>query len=207
MDRTRYYLLLVAALSVTMLGGTLVGGGCGSSSNSAATEAPAASPSAGETTAAATATPTATSATPEPTGSAVKYTPGGSEFAAVWKAFYSAQDEGDIETPLIKAGSAMVPAICEAIAHVNMDRRRYAIGALGPIGDPQAIPALKTILYESNEMDYFRGDALQALYQLDRPAAEEFAEQNKDATGTLGEYVKAVLKNESWLTASPSAED
>lgn len=70
----------------------------------------------------------------------VEYRTGGAAFSNAWHAFYVGADhEPDIDDPLIEVGSAMVPAICEAIAHSNMARRRYAISALDHIGDRRAL--------------------------------------------------------------------
>jgi hypothetical protein len=72
----------------------------------------------------------------------VEYWTGDSAFTRTWQAFYVGADhEPELDDPLIEAGPAMVPAICEAIAHPDMKRRRYAIGALGHIGDRRSLDA------------------------------------------------------------------
>ena len=97
-----------------------------------------------------------------------QYRPGGARFKPAWDTFYSASHEPDIDDPLIAAGKDMISAICEAVLHQDMQFRRYAIGALGFIGDPRALPTLDQILEEASVIDYVRGAALKAIYGIDR---------------------------------------
>lgn len=130
----------------------------------------------------------------------VEYRTGGSAFDGIWHAFYIEGDhEPDIDDPLIARGRSMVPAICEAISHKDMKRRRYAIGALGHIGDRRALPALETILKDSTEIDYFRGDALHSIYQLDRKLGLRYAKQYQRENEYLTRLSGSILKQEPWL--------
>ncbi|MDI1362679.1 HEAT repeat domain-containing protein [Methylotenera sp.] len=99
----------------------------------------------------------------------------------------------------------MVPAICEAVKHKDMKRRRYAIGALGYINERAAMPTLEAILSDESEIDYFRGDALQSIYQIDSKRGLSYAAQYQSQPNTLGQYAKAVIKREPWLLL-PSKE-
>jgi len=130
----------------------------------------------------------------------VQYRTGGAGFTKTWHAFYVGGDhEPDIDDPLIARGRSMVPSICEAIRHKDMKRRRYAIGALGYIGDKRALPTLEAILKDSAEIDYFRGDALHSIYQLDRKLGLRYAKQYQHENEYLTMLSGAVLKQESWL--------
>ena len=107
-----------------------------------------------------------------------EYRPGGRKFDRVWQAFYvDADHEPEIAVPLVKAGRPMTLSICEAVAHPDMKRRRYAIDALGRIGDKRALPVLEAILNNRDEIDYFRGDALEAIYRLNPKLAVQYARQ------------------------------
>ena len=132
----------------------------------------------------------------------VKYTPGGKEWAKVWTAFYNNQDgESELMTPLIKAGQKMTPAILEAISHKDMKQRRYAIGALGQLKDRRALEPLTAILKDEREEDYFRGDALHAIYQIDQKRGSELAKQFAGKGDNLKMISSAIAKKEPWLLA------
>lgn len=80
------------------------------------------------------------------------------------KKFYESKGaEDQLMDPLILGGSEVVPLIVNEIKDKDMDRRRYAIGALGNIKDESAIPALKQLLNDKTEKEYFRCDALNAI--------------------------------------------
>ena len=95
------------------------------------------------------------------------YRPGGKAFADAWHQFYNLGDhEPELDDPLIRRGNKMVPAICAAVAHKDMKYRRYALSALGYIRDPGALTCLEPILKDTSELEYFRGDALLAIYSI-----------------------------------------
>ena len=136
----------------------------------------------------------------------VAYRVGGKQFTKAWHTFYDLSDhEPAIDDPLIKRGRPMVPAICGAIAHKDMKYRRYAIGALGYIGDRRALPILESILKDSSEIDYFRGDALHSIYLIDRKLGTGYAHQYQHENAYLTLLSGAVLKQEPWLL-EPSEE-
>ena len=97
----------------------------------------------------------------------IEYRTGGSKYDKAWQQFYvEADHESEIDDPLVAKGIVMVPAICEAVKHKDMKRRRYAIGALGYINERAAMPTLKAILSDKSEIDYFRGDARNPFIKL-----------------------------------------
>ncbi len=137
----------------------------------------------------------------------VEYRPGGPNFAKVWNQFYAEPGhEPDLDDPLINAGRKMTSMICEAIKHTDMKRRRYAIGALGFIEDKRALPTLEGILKDKNEKDYFRGDALKAIYQIDEGLGTTYANEFIESNNYLKLISKAILRKESWLK-EPTEED
>jgi hypothetical protein len=102
-------------------------------------------------------------------------------------AYGEASDSGVAEDmlmdPLILAGEGVVPLVLEQLPKPQMPRRRYAIAFLGNGAYAQALPALRTILANEGEVDLFRGDALQAICDIDavegkRRAAEFAAQQD-----------------------------
>jgi hypothetical protein len=136
----------------------------------------------------------------------VEYRTGGTAFARTWQRFYvEADHEPELDDPLIEAGRPMVAAICEAVAHPDMKRRRYAIGALGYIRDRAALPTLEAILGSASELEYFRGDALQSIYRIDRKLGTKYAVQLEKQGGYLQMVATAVRKRERWLLR-PSKE-
>ena len=130
----------------------------------------------------------------------VAYRIGGKHFAKAWHTFYDLSDhEPEIDDPLIKRGRPMVPSICNAITHKDMKYRRYAIGALGYIGDERALSALEAILKDGSEIDYFRGDALHSIFLIDRKLGARYARQYQAENEYLTRLSGAILKQEPWL--------
>jgi hypothetical protein len=139
-------------------------------------------------------------ATP-PADAKLEYQPGGLRFQRVWVRFYNGDHEPELDDPLIEAGKEMTPAICDAILHKDMRLRRYAISALGFIGDKRAIPALEHILKDSTELEYFRGDALKAIYQLNSQLGSRYAVQYEHENRYLTMVSDAIRSQASWLVA------
>jgi len=130
----------------------------------------------------------------------IEYRPGDPKFQRIWTDFYKGDHEPELDDPLIKAGKKMTLVICEAIMHQDMKYRRYAIGALGFIGDSKAIPTLESILKNEKEKDYFRGDALHAIYQINEAVGRKYAEEYIHHQDYLNLISDAILKQASWLT-------
>jgi SH3-like domain-containing protein len=131
----------------------------------------------------------------------VAYRTGGAEWAKTWKTFYDVVDhEPEISTPLTKAGPKMVPAIIEAIGHKDMKRRRYAISALGLLKDRRALDPLTAIVKDESEEDYFRGDAVAAIYQIDQDIGTQLAKQYEGKGDNFKMMTEAIITKEPWLT-------
>jgi len=129
-----------------------------------------------------------------------QYRPGGEKFAAVWDQFYVGDHEPELDDPLIAAGKAMTLTICEAVKNKDMQLRRYAISALGFIGDIRALPTLEHILRSSEEIYYFRGDALHAIYRIDRSLGKKHASEFGKDHQYLRMLQENMEKDAAWLT-------
>lgn len=129
-----------------------------------------------------------------------QYKPGGAKWAATWAKFYSGDHEPELDDPLIEAGKGMTLVICEAVKMKDMALRRYAIGALGFIGDEGALPTLEGILKSKDEIYYFRGDALHSIYLINKDLGKKYAKK----FGNEHEYLKRlednINKDAKWLT-------
>jgi hypothetical protein len=129
----------------------------------------------------------------------VEYRPGGLEFRKVWDRFYLADHEPELDDPLIAAGRKMTLVILDAVAHKDMRLRRYAIGALGQIKDKRALPELERILRDRLEFEYFRGDALHAIYRIDHPKGSALALEFESENDYLKMISTAIKRMEPWL--------
>ena len=78
---------------------------------------------------------------------------------------------------LLRAGKGIVPYLVEEIQKRDMPKRRYAIGALGKIADRRALPVLVKILEDRSELEYFRGDTLEAIWRIDKKMGGELAKK------------------------------
>jgi len=100
------------------------------------------------------------------------------EAQKVLNAFYADKvPEPILDRHLVNAGKAIVPYLLVEIKKKDMPKRGYAILALGKIKDKQALPALVQILNDQYESVQFRGDALRAIWHIDRKLGEESAEK------------------------------
>ena len=131
----------------------------------------------------------------------IAYKPGGQQWAKAWTAFYNGDHEAELMTPLIKAGPKMVPVIIEAISNKDMQLRRYAIGALGNLNDARAVEPLTKIVNDKTEEEYFRSDALEAIYRLDQEQGTTLARQVAGQGDMLKMTSTAILKKEPSLLA------
>lgn len=91
--------------------------------------------------------------------------------------FYTERDlaEDQLTDALILAGPKMVPLLELEISKREIPRRRYAISALGILGDNDSIPILEHILQDKSEKEEFRGDALLAIAKIDLSYAKTIA--------------------------------
>ncbi|MBO1021474.1 hypothetical protein IPV08_16050 [Methylobacterium sp. SD274] len=116
--------------------------------------------------------------------------------------FYGSEPDAEcmLTAPLHRAGKAVAPLIIAELPNRAMPRRRYAIEFLGEGGYREALPVLEMIARNSAELEYFRGDALLAISEIDLSLARKVASGLTDTTGHLGGIAKAVLQGGSTLS-------
>ncbi len=107
--------------------------------------------------------------------------------------------EDQLIDPLILAGDRVVPLVIEKVKDKDMPRRRYAIGFLGNGSYRQALPVLQQILQNRTERDYFRGDALQSIYQIDTQLGTDCAQRYQDGNDYVSRIAKKILTGDSSL--------
>ncbi|WP_375185101.1 hypothetical protein [Pseudoalteromonas sp.] len=115
------------------------------------------------------------------------------------KDFYETQyrAESQLQDPLILNGSNVLPLVLRDLPDKNMPRRRYAIGYIGNGRYEEAIPALKKILHDNSELNYFRADALEAIYQIDMSLSRNLAANFTNEPELLGRVAKKIVSGES----------
>ena len=119
--------------------------------------------------------------------------------AALEQFYNNAGPEDTLIDPLIIAGDKVVPLVLREVKNKNMPRRRYAIGFLGNGSYREALPVLEAILQDAGEEDYFRGDALHSIYQIDESLGRELAQNYKGTANTLGDISRQVLEGDADL--------
>ena len=125
------------------------------------------------------------------------------------KQFYSQNDvaEDMIMDPLILAGEKVVPLVIQDIKNKNMPRRRYAIGFLGNGSYQIALPVLTEILDDAKEKPYFRGDALIAIYKINKNIGVELAKKYQTVDNHLGLMSLEVLSDSQYANWRRSYSD
>ena len=118
-------------------------------------------------------------------------------YKKVWFDFYTASYGNDAVRILTSGGVGVAPSIIASVKDKKLYKRRYAIGALGYLRDRSAIPILKNILADDKELDYFKGDALLALYLIDERLATFEAKKLSTAKSDVNgdSYCAYVAKN------------
>ena len=113
--------------------------------------------------------------------------------------FYEAKDraEDQLIDPLILAGRRVVPLLILNLPNKEMRLRRYAIGFLGNGGYIEALPALEHILEDESEINYFRADALLAIYQISQTRAKELAPLYVNGQELLGEVAGEIVASKN----------
>lgn len=130
-------------------------------------------------------------------------TPTDPRYRTAWREFYhGGYSEIDLGSSLVRVGEPIVPSVCRAIADRNMKRRRYAISALGWIGDRRAIPSLQKVLSEATELQELRADALEAIYRISPRLAHRLAPPHTERKDLLGTVARAVVSDDKkWFEA------
>ena len=107
--------------------------------------------------------------------------------------------EDQLMDPLILAGDKVVPLVIERVKDKDMPRRRYAIAFLGNGSYRQALPVLQQILQDSTEADYYRGDALQSIYQIDPRLGTTYAQNYQTGIDYVGSIAKGIIAGDRSL--------
>ena len=113
---------------------------------------------------------------------------------AVMQDFYAAKDRAEdmLMDPLILHSRVVRERVVQEVADPKMPKRRYAIGFLGIDGRPEALPALCRILESAEEIDYFRADALSAIWQIKKEEAVQRASAYVSRDDLLGRFAKEI---------------
>jgi hypothetical protein len=116
---------------------------------------------------------------------------------ALQKFYKNMGAEDQLMDPLILGGKKVVPLVLNDIKNKNMERRRYAIGALGNIKDETAIPFLKIILEDKTEESYFRCDALNSIALINFSEGKNLAKNHQNSSvKCLSEISHEVINTE-----------
>jgi len=120
---------------------------------------------------------------------------------AAWADFVAAKDraEDQLTDPLVLAGPRVRPLVHTAVKDHNFPLRRYAINYLGCATYAPAAPTLRDILNDESERDYFRGDALEALWSIDHVEGLRLANglATRAQADFLGQVARGLLAG-SW---------
>jgi len=108
------------------------------------------------------------------------------------------QAEDMLMDPLILAGKNVVPLIIQETQNPKMELRRYAIHFLGNGKFVEAIPVLESILINENELDYFRGDALASIFNIDPDLGLSLAKEYSFREDYLGNKAQEITTGENY---------
>lgn len=113
--------------------------------------------------------------------------------------FYDTTDQAEdmLMDPLILSGDKVVPLVLKEIALPEMRLRRYAIHFLGNGKYQNSLPALKAILVNENEIDYFRGDALASIFNIDPELGISLAKKYTFRSDYLGKQSIEIATGEN----------
>ena len=115
--------------------------------------------------------------------------------AAALADFYDSAGRGEdqLADPLILTGCGAAGVVIREIQKPDMPLRRYAIWYLGNRRCSEALPALRTILSNESESDYFRADALEAITGIDRGEGARQAARYVKRPDHLGEVSRQIV--------------
>lgn len=111
------------------------------------------------------------------------------------KLFYEREvAEDQLMDPLILAGSGVIPLLERDLLNPDMPRRRYAITALGVIGEKSALPVLsKALRIDADPDDYIQCDVLTAIAMIDHAEGLRAASKvYKTDTGCVAEIQRGL---------------
>jgi HEAT repeat protein len=120
---------------------------------------------------------------------------------AALAAFYGGEPRPECmqAAPLRQEGRRGVPLVVRELPNKAMPRRRYAIAFLGDGRYEEALPILERLLADTTEIEYFRADALLAIYQIAPVRARELAKQVQNPVGLLQGVVEAIERDDHRL--------
>ena len=95
--------------------------------------------------------------------------------------------------PLILHADLVKDSVIEEVKNPKMPKRRYAISFLGVARLTNALPVLKIILSDTSEVDYFRADALESIYQISPEEGRQLAKRSRGETNSLGSIARRLL--------------
>jgi hypothetical protein len=101
--------------------------------------------------------------------------------------------EDQFTDPLVLVGGRVQPLVAERIANPQLKHRRYAISFLGCSRASEALPELELILGNERELNYFRADALEAIWLIDAARGVQLARSHLGAAELLGEHANEIV--------------
>ena len=109
--------------------------------------------------------------------------------------FHAAEGRAEdmLMDPLILNADLVKMRVIQDVKNPEMDKRRYAIAFLGNEKITEAIPVLEKILYSESEIDYFRSDALESIYQIDEPKGKKLAKKYSERDDHLGYISRGLI--------------
>ncbi len=111
-------------------------------------------------------------------------------FASEWRA-----EEMNMD-PLILNSDIVAPLVIEYVKNKEMELRRYAIGFLGNEKIMDSLPVLRAILADETEKEYFRADALEAIFKIGRQEGLTLAQLHNKRADLLGYIARGLLSGE-----------
>jgi hypothetical protein len=119
--------------------------------------------------------------------------------------------EDQIIHPLIIAGKKVIPLLKEEIKNKKMDKRGYAILAIGKIGGKDDLNFLNEILFDESEDSTIRYDALLAIFLIDieysKKMAESFIDEDIKEITNLSKSILEFDENNDKLSMLKSLLD
>ena len=112
--------------------------------------------------------------------------------------FYAAIDRAEdmVMDPLILNSDTVAAVVILSVKDKSMKKRRYAIGFLGNEKISEALPVLRSILADKSEEEYFRADALESIYQIDRTEGLSLAQNCQSSEDFLSYIASGLISGE-----------